>query len=289
MKKILLLLTLFFCSSAIAEELPSYTGRLTDKAEVVSMVDRGKILDAISRVEGSSSKSNQIAVLIVKNFPEGYDVDKYASEVFRKWGVGHKGLDNGILLVIATEARKIRIEVGYGLEGSYPDAAAARTIDKMKPLLTKGKERWAEAILVAIEDFSKNLEKPAQASKTSGGKYSIFGFVLFLGVLGFVAYLLFFRKTEADKYFEKENNDMKWFEDKMKKRYEQKKSETSELSSFVSGALTSSVLSSTLSSSSSPSSRSSSSSSSDSSSSSFSDLFSFGGGDSGGGGSSSDF
>lgn len=67
--------------------------------------------------------SAEIVVVTVKNL-EGQSIDGYAVELFEKWGIGQKGKDNGILLLVSVEDKKYRIEIGYGLEGLIPDGRA---------------------------------------------------------------------------------------------------------------------------------------------------------------------
>ena len=69
----------------------------------------------------------QIVVAVVKDLG-GYDIEGYANEMFREWGIGDKEKNNGVLLLVAPDERKLRIEVGYGLEGAIPDGKAGRII-----------------------------------------------------------------------------------------------------------------------------------------------------------------
>ena len=64
--------------------------------------------------------SNQVLVWVDKKIPEGFTLDDFAVRAFKKWGVGQKGTNNGAALFVFTEDRKLRIEVGYGLEGALP-------------------------------------------------------------------------------------------------------------------------------------------------------------------------
>ena len=64
--------------------------------------------------------SNQVLVWVDKKIPEGFTLDDFAVRAFKKWGVGQQGTNNGAVLFVFTEDRKVRIEVGYGLEGLCP-------------------------------------------------------------------------------------------------------------------------------------------------------------------------
>ncbi|HMU46679.1 MAG TPA: TPM domain-containing protein [Chitinophagaceae bacterium] len=74
------------------------------------------------------STSNQITVVIIPTTAD-YTVDEVALEIGRRWGVGNKDINNGIVLLIAKDDRKLKIEVGYGLEGAIPDITAKSIID----------------------------------------------------------------------------------------------------------------------------------------------------------------
>jgi uncharacterized membrane protein YgcG len=79
----------------------------------------------------------QLAVVTVASTkPES--IETYATRLGNVWGLGQRGKDNGILLLVAIEDRRVRIEVGNGLERSLPDAQAKKIIDKMLPHLRKG-------------------------------------------------------------------------------------------------------------------------------------------------------
>lgn len=79
--------------------------------------------------EYNDSTSNQFAVIIINSL-DGYDVAEYARVIGRKWGVGGKEFNNGIVILIAKEDHKLRIEVGYGLEGAIPDITAKHIMEE---------------------------------------------------------------------------------------------------------------------------------------------------------------
>ena len=73
------------------------------------------------------STSSQIAVVLVNTLND-YPIEEYSLQLYRQWGIGNKQTNNGILVLAAIEDRKIRIEVGYGLEGAIPDITANQII-----------------------------------------------------------------------------------------------------------------------------------------------------------------
>jgi uncharacterized protein len=115
----------------LAADVPFLTGRVVDNAEILSPAARDKLSAELKAHEDRTT--NQVAVLTVPAL-EGESVEEFATRVFESWKLGKKGKDNGVLVIVAPSDRRMRIEVGYGLEGTLTDAAAARIIrDRMTP------------------------------------------------------------------------------------------------------------------------------------------------------------
>lgn len=125
MKRILGVLLAIVAGSLGAAEVPYLSGRVNDLAEVLSAEARTRIAATLKAHEQATG--NQIAVLTVPSL-EGDSVEEYANRVFNTWKLGKKGKDNGVLLLISPKDRRLRIEVGYGLEGTLTDVAAGRII-----------------------------------------------------------------------------------------------------------------------------------------------------------------
>lgn len=120
-----LLWLLFAAGAALAADVPMLSGRVVDNAELLSPAARDRISAALKAHEGKTT--NQIAVLTIPTLGED-NIEQYAIKVFEAWKLGRKDKDNGLLLVIVPKERKIRIEVGRGLEGTLPDVNASRII-----------------------------------------------------------------------------------------------------------------------------------------------------------------
>ncbi|KAG1652841.1 UPF0603 protein YgcG [Nymphon striatum] len=121
--------TVLFTTSVSADlvKVPDLKSRVTDLARVLSASEEAAIESSLENLE--KTKGSQLAVLIVKTTsPEA--IAEYSMRVVDKWKLGRKGVDDGVLLLIAIQDRKMRIEVGYGLEGAIPDIAAGRIIDE---------------------------------------------------------------------------------------------------------------------------------------------------------------
>ena len=118
-------------------EPPALTGRVVDRAGILESTKKEQIEDLLTEHENATT--NQFAVLIVPSL-EGDNLEDFSIRTVESWRLGTAEADNGLLLLIAMAERKMRIEVGYGLEGSIPDAIAKRIIDEvLKPEFRKGR------------------------------------------------------------------------------------------------------------------------------------------------------
>jgi uncharacterized protein len=117
-------------------EVPYLTGRVVDNAEILKPETRRRLADELQAHEKKTA--NQIGVLTVPTI-HGESVEEYAVRVFEQWKLGQKGKDNGVLVLVVPQDRRMRIEVGYGLEGTLTDAAASRIVrDVMTPRFRSG-------------------------------------------------------------------------------------------------------------------------------------------------------
>ncbi len=104
---------------SLAANLPALTGRIVDQANVIPAETRSAIEPKLSELEAKSGI--QLVVATVSSL-DGQEVEPYANELFRTWKLGEKTKNNGVLLLVAPNERRVRIEVGYGLEGTLTDA-----------------------------------------------------------------------------------------------------------------------------------------------------------------------
>jgi len=130
MRALLAVFLLGLACLAGAQELqpvPQLTARVTDQTATLSADERARLEARLTAFE--AEKGAQIAVLLVPSVaPEA--IEQYALRVAEAWKLGRKGVDDGVLLLIAKQDRKLRIEVGYGLEGALNDATAKRIISE---------------------------------------------------------------------------------------------------------------------------------------------------------------
>lgn len=115
----------FFMVAAVltiarAADVRYLSGRVVDNAEILSPATRSALMEALKAHE--TRTTNQIAVLTVQTLGDD-SVEGFATKVFESWKLGQKGKDNGVLMIIAVKDHRMRIEVGYGLEGTLTDVA----------------------------------------------------------------------------------------------------------------------------------------------------------------------
>lgn len=113
--------------AAQSAAVPTLSARVTDTTATLDAAAIARIEAPLAALE--SRKGAQVAVLVIPSTaPE--TIEAYAVRAFEQWKLGHAGVDDGVLLVVAKDDRTVRIEVGYGLEGAIPDVAAYRVIQE---------------------------------------------------------------------------------------------------------------------------------------------------------------
>ena len=115
-------------ANAADKVFPPPSGYVNDFAGVIDTEYKRWLNSLIEEINSKSTA--EVAVVTIRSFEEyGFSgVEEAAVKLFEEWGVGKKGVDNGILILAAIKERKVRIEVGYGLEGQIPDGAAGEII-----------------------------------------------------------------------------------------------------------------------------------------------------------------
>ncbi|HEY5898632.1 MAG TPA: YgcG family protein [Burkholderiales bacterium] len=162
----LLLFAFLYSIAALAADIPPLKARVTDLTGTLNAQQRDALEHTLAEFE--ARKGAQIAVLLVPTTqPE--TVEQYSVRVQESWKLGRKGVDDGVLLVVAKNDRKLHIEVGYGLEGILPDAIAKRIIeDDIVPRFKEndfygGVRAGADRIMRVVE----GEKLPPPASQTS--------------------------------------------------------------------------------------------------------------------------
>jgi uncharacterized protein len=179
---------------------PPLTGRVVDDAGILSPSVVGRLTAELAGHEQRTGE--QVVVATVKSL-QGRPIEEYGYQLGRAWGIGQKGKDNGAILLVAPNERRVRIEVGYGLEGTLTDAVSSTIINEsILPRFRKGDMQGgvvlgAEQILRALGDDLTAPVVPPQAEEENdrGGTigsvlftFLIFGlFVWFAGRRGGVS------------------------------------------------------------------------------------------------------
>jgi uncharacterized protein len=127
MSRLLCLFLLLLAAPAAAQDFPKLTGRVVDGANIIPPADEAALTRKLEAVETASSR--QLVVATVPNL-QGYDIADYGYQLGRHWGIGQKGANNGILLLVAPTERRVTIQVGYGLEPIMTDALSHQIISQ---------------------------------------------------------------------------------------------------------------------------------------------------------------
>jgi uncharacterized protein len=176
---------------AFGAEIPFLGGRVNDNAGILSL-DTQHELEEILRAHEDST-SNQIAVLTITSL-EGEPLEDYARRVVMTWKLGQKGKDNGVLLLVAKDDRKVRIEVGRGLEGQLTDAVSSSIMrNEILPQFKagdydRGVKAGVEAIIGAITGAYTADESDGAQMDTGTGILAFLFFLLVVGIFTMVAF-----------------------------------------------------------------------------------------------------
>ena len=127
-------------------------GYVSDFAHVVDAPSREAAEQYCNKLEQATGV--QIAVVTIDSL-DGAPIEDFANDLARKWGIGHKGQNDGLMLLLAIKDRKDRVEVGYGLEPILPDGFVGDVAVDMRPLLQQG--RYGAAILQGIESMGSRV------------------------------------------------------------------------------------------------------------------------------------
>ncbi|MBU2537497.1 MAG: TPM domain-containing protein [Proteobacteria bacterium] len=181
-----------FPEAANALEVPQYQGYVTDLAGMISQAQRQRLEQTLLAFE--QSDSTQIAVLTIPSL-EGDSLEDFSIRTVDAWKIGQKGKDNGVLLLVSKNDRKIRIEVGRGLEGVLTDLLAGRIVDRIisprfkAGQLDQGFEAGVSAIISASRGEFKGTGSSGRGTR-SDEQSSLFNYLIFFAILvGFLGRL----------------------------------------------------------------------------------------------------
>lgn len=170
------LVSLWLVPSFAKFEVPALTGPVVDEAGLLSASERAQISELLFKVQNTGKA--QIQVLIVKTLDEE-PIEQASIKVVDQWKLGAKKTDNGVLLLVAIQDRKIRIEVGQGLEGDLPDIIASRIVRQViSPLFKQGRysEGIAQGVLQILQKVAPEFAEgtvPVESRSEGRKKYQL--------------------------------------------------------------------------------------------------------------------
>ena len=200
---------LFFAVPATAQTFPALTGRIVDQAHLLTPE---QVVDLTSKSQALEAESKRQFVIATVNSLEGYPIEDYAYRLGRAWKIGSEKQDDGVILLVAPNERKVWIATGYGAGSFLTDAMSGLIIrEKILPHFKQsppdyggGIEAGADAIITQMslppEEAQKNLAQAQQAQQQrqhSGG--SPLPVIFWLFVIGFVV-LSRFRRSAGRRY-----------------------------------------------------------------------------------------
>jgi uncharacterized protein len=201
MRLLLILLACFaFATNATAQTFPALTGRVVDQA---NLLDPAQEAALTAKLQALETQSNRQLVVATLSSLQGYDISDYGYQLGRKWAIGQDGKgesekDNGVILIVAPNERKVRIEVGYGLEPVLTDGLSSTIVrNSITPLfkagdfpggINAGVDKIATQLTLPPEEAAKVAAAAAATAKKqargSGGPD--------IGTILFLLFLFFF-------------------------------------------------------------------------------------------------
>ena len=177
-------------AAVAALTFPTLSGRVVDEAGILAPATRDAITAKLAALEAKTT--DQLVVVTLKSL-QGTSIEDFGVQLGRAWKIGQKDKNNGVLLIVAPNERKVRIEVGYGLEGTLTDAITRLIIENsIIPRFRAndfagGVTRGTDDIISALTDnaeWKRRAEAPAPMSRADGMAWIVF--ILFFGVFGIV-------------------------------------------------------------------------------------------------------
>jgi uncharacterized protein len=218
MRLLLILLACFaFVTNAIAQTFPALTGRVVDQA---NLLDPAQEAALTAKLQALETQSNRQLVVATLSSLQGYDISDYGYQLGRKWAIGQDGKgesekDNGVILIVAPNERKVRIEVGYGLEPVLTDGLSSSIVrNTITPLfkagdfpggINAGVDKITTQLTLPPEEAAKVAAAAAAAAKkqargSGGPDIGTILFLLFLFFFVLLPILRSFRRGGKRRY-----------------------------------------------------------------------------------------
>ena len=184
---------LFTITAVLAAAVPRLKGRVNDYAGMLSSYTERQLDDTLRRLE--QTDSTQIAVLTIPSL-QGDNLEAVSIRVAEQWKIGQKGFDNGAILLIAKKERKIRIEVGYGLEGRLTDLVSGQIIRNVivpqfrAGNIDRGISDGVQAMIKVVRgEFRVPDNSRYRTGRKSGLHFNLFSLIVFLVLINMLGRL----------------------------------------------------------------------------------------------------
>ena len=173
------LLLAFVCQLAFAQiQFPELTGPVVDNADLLDAQTERELTEMLAAHEKATT--NQVVVVTLNNL-QGQVIEDFGYQLGRHWGIGQKEKDNGAILLVAQEERRVRIEVGYGLEGTLTDAISANIIHSI--ILPKFKQaQFNDGIREGTYAIIAAVGNEYEMREVSTGKKRLPLFMIFIAI-----------------------------------------------------------------------------------------------------------
>ena len=188
--RFLALMALLFSAPVVAQDFPELTGRVVDQADVIPADVEAQLEARLAALETQSQR--QLVVTTISDL-QGYDISDYGYRLGREWGIGDAERNDGALLIVAPNDRKVRIEVGYGLEGYLTDALSSLIIQNtiiprfrdgdMPGGIVAGTDAIIQQLQLPPEEAQRIAAEATQSRESDGG-FPI-GAIIWLGFIFF--------------------------------------------------------------------------------------------------------
>ena len=195
-------LLLWLAIAPAAPTFPELTGRVVDNADLLSAADEAALTEELKALEDRSS--DQLVVVTLPSL-QGYTIEDYGYQLGRHWGIGTAKLSNGVLLIVAPNERKVRLEVGYGLEGTLTDALSRLIIENtILPRFREGnfaagiKDGVHDVTLVLTGDAAE-VEARVKAREEAAEEVDWFFVILWIAIFLWIFYMVWRAARDAPR------------------------------------------------------------------------------------------
>lgn len=205
---VLLLGLALVAAPAAAQTFPELTGRVVDAADLLSPEQEAELTALSEGIEQASSR--QFVVATVPSL-EDYPIEDYGYRLGRAWGIGQSEANNGVILLVAPNERRVRIEVGYGLEPVVPDGYASGVINQtilprfrdgdMAGGIVAGANEIAEQLRLPLEQAEQRVQAAmAERQASRGGDTNWIAIIFWIAVILFIVVPMIAGAAGGKKY-----------------------------------------------------------------------------------------